>query len=65
MIIDVIKSFFSRKDKLVEKKSDDNLPFGCMYCRQFNGKGCNLTGIQFWDGANVAIRPKSCPLVSE
>ena len=59
---DLEKYFQDKHDK--EIPEPDSLPSGCMYCRQYNGRGCSLTGIQFWSEMNVAVRPKGCPLVS-
>lgn len=61
-MLGIFKAFL--RNKTYKKPVTDNLPTGCIYCRQFNGRGCNLTKIEFWDGMNVAVRPKGCPLVA-
>lgn len=52
-------------DRNDEKPVTDDLPIGCIYCTQFTGRGCNLIKTEFWDGMNVAVRPKGCPLVGK
>jgi hypothetical protein len=60
MLLDLFRKIFSDKD--LENKHH-NIELGCMYCSQFTGKGCKLTGIIFPDWMNVAVRPKNCPIV--
>ena len=42
--------------------TNDDLPMGCMWCNHFTGKGCGLTGHQFAEWHNIAVRAKPCPL---
>jgi hypothetical protein len=60
MLLDLFHNVFSNKD--LENKHS-KIELGCMYCNQFTGKGCKLTGVIFSELTNVAVRPKNCPIV--
>ena len=62
MLLDLFRNIFLNKDLENEHSS---IELGCMYCNQFTGKGCKLTGVIFSELTNVAIRPKNCPKEEE